>query len=223
MRELLENNLLLGSWLLMVICSLIILVYDIRTNNRQIASIMKAVWFMTVLYSGPLGLWIYSVSGRKQISRDSIWRKGLRSVAHCYSGCGAGEITGVSIAVGLFSLGNTAIAIITFIFAYIFGYGMTLGPLLQNGVKLKQALLDTFYTDTATIAVMEVTAISVDLWLAASAKIHEPLFWSSLIMSLTIGLLAAYPVNVLLVYFGVKEGMGDPRQNSSFSHQYINH
>jgi hypothetical protein len=39
----------------------------------------------------------------------------------------------------------------------------------------------------------------------------NPLFWSSLIFSLTMGLIAAYPVNILLVYFGVKKGMHSPK------------
>jgi hypothetical protein len=182
---------------------------------------MKMVWFMTVLYSGPLGLWLYYISGRKQIKNNSIWRKGVRSVAHCYSGCGAGEVTGVLIAAGLLSTSNTTIAIVTFILAYIFGYGMTFGPMVQAGVPVKHALIETFYSDTATIAVMELTAISLDLWLAATSTIGHLLFWGSLVFSLSIGLLAAYPVNVLLVYFGVKEGMGDPRDTSgSHSHAH---
>lgn len=219
-REILSSGWILGSWLVLVIISLVWLMRDMRTSNPHIMSIMKAVWFMTVLYSGPIGLWLYYISGRKQIQHDSVWRKGVRSVAHCYSGCGAGEIIGVFVAAGLLTMGNTAIAIITFIFAYLFGYGMTLGPLLQAGMPLKKALIDTFYADTLTIAVMEITAIAIDLWLAASAKIHEPLFWGSLILSLTVGLAVAYPVNVLLVHFGVKEGMGDPRDTSSHAHQH---
>jgi hypothetical protein len=219
--KVLSNIQLLGFWLFLVIISLIVLLRDLRKHNRHIDSLMKAVWFMTVLYSGPVGLWLYYVSGRKQIRRDSIWRKGVRSVAHCYSGCGAGEVTGVFIAAGLLSLGNTAIAIITFCFAYVFGYGMTFGPLVQAGVPVKRALIDTFYSDTLTIAVMEVTAISLDLWLARSATMDQPLFWGSLVFSLSIGLLAAYPVNVLLVYSGVKGGMGDPRDtNSHHSHAH---
>jgi hypothetical protein len=64
-----------------------VLVRYLRHNNHQIGSIMKLVWFMIVLYSGLLGLMIYFNSGRRQISRDSLWRKGFLSVAHCYSGC----------------------------------------------------------------------------------------------------------------------------------------
>ncbi|MGD8642156.1 MAG: DUF4396 domain-containing protein [Gammaproteobacteria bacterium] len=220
-RAILGNEWVLTVWLAIMAVCVVILVRDFRTSNSHIDSLMKAVWFMTVVYSGPVGLWLYYVSGRKQIKQDTIWRKGVRSVAHCYSGCGAGEITGVFIAAGLLALGNTGIAIITFSLAYIFGYGMTFGPLVQAGVPVKRALLDTFYSDTLTIAVMEITAISLDIWLAARATMDQPLFWGSLILSLSIGLLAAYPVNVLLVYFGVKEGMGDPRDTSgSHSHAH---
>lgn len=219
-RAIIGNTWVLGAWLGVVLIALAVLLRDFRRHNPHIDSLMKAVWFMTVLYSGPAGLWLYYVSGRKQIKRDSLWRKGVRSVAHCYSGCGAGEVTGVLIAAGLLALGNMATAIITFAFAYVFGYGMTFGPLVQAGVPVRRALLDTFYSDTLTIAVMEVTAISLDLWLAARAGMHEPLFWGSLILSLSIGLLAAYPVNVLLVYLGVKEGMGDPRDTEGHKHAH---
>ena len=210
----------LTGWLVLITISIVLLVRDLRTSNTHIDSLMQAVWFMTVLYSGPVGLWLYYSSGRKQIKTDSIWRKGVRSVAHCYSGCGAGEITGIFIAAGLLAMSNMSVAFVTFAFAYVFGYGMTLGPLLQAGVSLKQALIDTFYADTLTIAVMEVTAISLDLWLAAGATMSEPLFWNSLILSLSIGVVAAYPVNVLLVHFGVKEGMGDPRDTTAGSHHH---
>lgn len=46
-------------------------------------------------------------------------------------------------------------------------------------MPIKRALIDTFYFDTPTIAVMEVTAISLDIWLAADATMAGPLFWGS--------------------------------------------
>lgn len=206
---------LLGVWLGLALLSCAWLLYDLRQHNRQIAPLMQTVWLLSVLYSGLLGLLMYFVAGRRQIRRDSLWRKGLRSVAHCYAGCGAGEITGVFIAAGLFAMGNLGIGLITFGLAYVFGYALTVGPMLQNGVALRPAMRDAFYSDTATITVMEVTAISLDLWLGASSSLHQIVFWNSLFLSLSVGLIAAYPVNVLLVHYGVKSGMMDPRASHS--------
>ncbi len=172
---------------------------------------MQWVWILTVLYSGLIGLAIYYYSGRKQIVHDSLPRRGFRSVAHCYSGCGAGEITGVFITAGLLSLGNLWVALVSFTLAYVAGYAMTAGPLIQEGVAVKQALKDAFYSETASIAVMEIVAIGADLYLAGDAGMGETLFWSSLVVSLTLGLAAAYPVNLLLIRFGVKEGMHSPK------------
>lgn len=212
LNGMLSNGSALTAWLALVLLCCALLIRDFARHNAHIGSLMKAVWFLTVLYSGPLGLAIYFYAGRGQIRRDSLWRKGFRSVAHCYSGCGAGEITGVFIGAGILALGNWPTALMTFAFAYLFGYAMTIGPLMQDGVPFKQALIDTFYAETATIAVMEITAISLDLWLAANAAMTEVLFWTSLIVSLTAGLLVAYPVNVILIRLGVKDAMANPRK-----------
>ena len=59
---------------------------------------------------------------------------------------------------------------------------------------------------------MEIVAIGVDVYLAGEATMGDPVFWASLIVSLTLGLLVAYPLNLGLIHFGVKEGMGNPAQ-----------
>lgn len=40
----------------------------------------------------------------------------------------------------------------------------------------------------------------------------ESLFWSSLVVALTMGLIAAYPVNVVLIRLGVKKGLLSPKE-----------
>jgi hypothetical protein len=210
LERILTNPAFLLVWGVLVLGSLSVLVWDLRTNNPMLGSLMKYVWGFTVLYSGPIGLGVYWYSGRSQITHDSLWRRGFRSVSHCYSGCGAGEITGVVIAVGLLTLGNVPTALLTFTLAYVAGYAMTAGPLLQEGVGFREAMADAFYSETASIAVMEVVAISTDLWLAGEATMGDTLFWSALVFSLSMGLIAAYPVNVLLIKWGVKEGMANP-------------
>ncbi len=198
-------------WAVTMVISLVIVVRDLNVNNSHLMSLMKVVWALTVVYSGPLGLLVYWTTGRKEISTDSMWRRGFRSVAHCYSGCGLGEILGVTISVGLLAAGNVTLAIITFSLAYIFGIILTVGPMMQEGVPFGTAMKDAIIAETPSITVMEVVAIGADLYLAGDATMGEPLFWSSLITSLTLGLFAAYPVNVALIRFGVKEGMMDPR------------
>jgi hypothetical protein len=99
-RGFMSNDRLLLLWAVPALVSCATLILDLRRNNAHLGSVMKAVWLLTVLYSGPLGLLIYYYSGRSQIPSDSLWRKGFRSVARCYSGCGAGEITGVFLAAG---------------------------------------------------------------------------------------------------------------------------
>ena len=210
LQQFLTTPVVLGVWSVLVALSLGVLVRDLRANNEALGSLMKYVWGFTVLYSGPIGLAGYWYSGRTQISHDSLWRRGFRSVSHCYSGCGAGEITGVVIALGLLSLGNLYVALATFALAYVFGYAMTMGPLMQEGVPLKEAFVDAFYSETASIAVMEIVAIGTDLWLAGEATMGDVLFWAALVFSLSIGLLAAYPVNVFLISRDVKEGMMNP-------------
>ena len=212
MLALLSNPLTLVAWAVIAGLCVAVLVRDLRGSNRGMMPVMKLVWTLTVAYSGPVGLAGYYWAGRRQIPEDTLARRGFRSVAHCYSGCGAGEIVGVMIAAGLLSLGNWWIAGITFALAYVAGYALSAVPLVQGGEALGTALWDALVSETASISVMEVTALAVDLWLSASASFSDPLFWSSLIISLSAGLAAAYPVNVILVRTGIKEGMHDPRQ-----------
>lgn len=213
-QSVLTNPMIVGVWIVFVIASLSILVWDLRTNNDGTMSLMEFVWGFTVLYSGPIGLAVYWYSGRSQIAHDSLWRRGFRSVSHCYSGCGAGEIVGVFIAAGLLSLGNLLVAAVTFALAYVAGFALTMGPLLQEGEGFSTAVKDALYSETASITVMEIAAVGTDLWLASEAHFTDLLFWSSLVLSLSIGLLVAYPVNVLLIHWGVKGGMQDPTQRA---------
>ena len=211
----LSDPLIVGTWAALVFVSVAVFWWDIRSNNQPLPSMMKAVWTFVILYSGPFGLGVYWYSGRTQISRDSLWRRGFRSTSHCYSGCGAGEVVGVTLAQGVLALAVGWVAAVTFGFAYLFGYALTIGPLMQDGVEFKEAMWDAFLSETPSITIMEISAIGTDLLLAADAHMGDLLFWSALAFSLSIGFLVAWPVNVALVKFGVKEGMSNPAEMGS--------
>lgn len=205
----------LSVWLVLVAASVVWVIYDLNNKNSHIASIMKLVWVLTVLYSGPVGVLIYCYSGRQQIATDNLSRKGFRSVAHCYSGCGIGEILGIILTVGIFALSIGWSVAITFALAYIFGFALNLGPMMQAGTPFLEAFKGAFFAETISITVMEAVAISVDLYLGGSATMGDALFWSSLFISLSLGLFAAWPANLLLIHFGLKGGMADPRDTEA--------
>lgn len=200
---------LVVGWGLLSLASVAILQYDLRTNNPQLPGFMKLVWTLTVLYSAVLGLAVYWYSGRAQIPEDTFERRGMRSTAHCYSGCGVGEALGVTIAAALL-LETIGVAALTFSLAYVFGVAFTVGPLLQDGFGLREAFADAIYSETGSIVAMETVAIGADIYLAGEATMADPVFWAALAVSLSLGFLAAYPVNLGLLHLGVKEGMSDP-------------
>jgi uncharacterized membrane protein YesL len=137
----------------------------------------------------------------------------LPPTAHCYSGCGVGEVLGFALLAGLLALQSTLlVAAGTFALAYLFGYALTVGPLMQEGVGFGEAMLDALYSETPSITIMEIAAIGTDLLIASQAHISDLLFWGALAFSLSVGFVFAFPVNAVLVHFGVKEGMKNPAE-----------
>jgi hypothetical protein len=212
LQPILSDPAVMAAWVVIVVASVGVLWWDLRRNSEALPSLMKGVWTLVALYSGPFGLALYWYAGRTGISHDSLWRRGVRSTAHCYSGCGAGEVVGITLAQGILALAVGWVAAITFGFAYLFGFALTVGPLMQEGVAFREALLDAFYSETPSITIMEIVAIGADLLLASEAHMGQPLFWMALALSLSLGFLAALPVNLLLVHQGVKEGMKNPAE-----------
>jgi hypothetical protein len=192
---------------------LAVLVWDLHTSNAEMVSLMKFVWGLTTLFSGPIAFSVYWYSGRSQISHDSFWRGGWRSTAHCFSGCGIGEVVGIVLfSTVLAFTGTIGLAIGTFVLAYLGGIVLNVGPLLREGVGFREAIMDTFYSEIASITVMEIAAIGTDLLIAGDAGITELLFWTGMVLSLTVGFLVSFPMNVVLVSRGIKGGMQDPTE-----------
>jgi hypothetical protein len=114
---------------------------------------------------------------------------------------------------GLLAVGSTpAVTAGTFAPAYTFGYALTVGPLMQEGVGFGEAMLDALYSETPSITVMEVAVIGTDLLIAGGAHVTDLLFWGALAFSLSVGFVVAFPVDTVLVHLGVKEGMKTPAE-----------
>ena len=202
----------LGIWAALNLVSLGVLWWDIRERNENLPSTMKLVWTLVVAYFGSVGLAVYWYAGRTQMDEDSLWKQGFRSTSHCYSGCGMGEVIDITAATIIPSFSTLRVTVVTFALAYLFGVGLTVAPLMQEGVGFGEAAKDALWSETPSITVMEIVAIGTDLLLAGGAGWRTPLFWTALFFSLAIGFVAAYPVNALLIASGVKEGRATPRR-----------
>ncbi len=133
----------------------------------------------------------------------SVDRLALSATIHCLTGCGIGEVLGLVIAtqLGWHDVASIGLAVVL---AFVFGYGLTLQPLLSSGIALRAALGLAFAADTFSITVMEVVDNAIMLLIpgAMDAGITSLLFWGSLALSLAVAGVAAYPVNRWLISRG---------------------
>ena len=85
--------------------------------------------------------------------------------------------------------------LLAIVLAFVFGYGLTIQPLVRGGLGLRAALGLAFAGDTVSITVMEVTdsAVVIAVPGAMSAGLTDPLFWGSLVLSLAIAFVIALP------------------------------
>lgn len=134
----------------------------------------------------------------------NLKRISLVATIHCLIGCSIGEILGMFLAT-YFGLSNPLTIGLAIVLAFIFGYSLTLVPLLKH-LSFKKALSTAFISDTASITVMEIVDNGTIILIpgALHAHIDEPLFWISLALSLTVAFFFALPVN----YFLIKRGKG---------------
>lgn len=131
-------------------------------------------------------------------------RLAVQATVHCLTGCGIGEVLGLAggTAVGL---GNAATLVLGIVLAYVFGYGLTLVPLVRAGMPLLRASGITFAAETLSITTMEIVDNIVVLAIpgAMDAGLVDLLFWASLGISLAFAFVAAFPVNRWLIARGL--------------------
>src|SRR5437660_10356176 len=87
--------------------------------------------------------------------RPSLNRLAFSATTHCLTGCAIGEVLGMVIATAL-GWGNTASIAISVVLAFIFGYSLTLGPVLRANVPIRRAAGLTLASDTLSITTMEI-------------------------------------------------------------------
>jgi hypothetical protein len=139
---------------------------------------------------------------RPEVGRG-LDRLAVSATVHCLTGCSIGEVLGMILGTTL-RWGDVLTVAISIALAFVFGYTLTLRPLLRAKLPLVSALRLALASDTLSIAVMEIidNAVMVLVPGAMDAPIHHPRFWGTLVFSLVVAGIAAYPVNRWLIARG---------------------
>ncbi|MGW5647297.1 DUF4396 domain-containing protein [Saccharopolyspora sp. NPDC003752] len=139
----------------------------------------------------------------RRLTGRALTRSAISATLHCLTGCAIGEVLGMVIGTAL-GLSNVATILLAVALAFVFGYGLTIMPVLRSGLAFGAALGVALASDTLSIAVMEIVdnLIVVVIPGAMDAGLTSPLFWGSLAVSLAIAFVLTVPVNRVLIARG---------------------
>jgi hypothetical protein len=134
---------------------------------------------------------------------DSPTRSAIQATLHCLTGCAIGEILGMVLSAAL-AFGDALSIAVSVLLAFVFGYALTLRPVIAAGVPVRRALRLAVASDTASIATMEVVDNGFILLVpgAIAAGLADGLFWWSLLLSLVIAFVLTVPLNRWLIVRG---------------------
>ncbi len=132
-----------------------------------------------------------------------LTRLAISATLHCLTGCAIGEVLGLTLATW-WGWGDASSIALAVTLAFIFGYALTISPLLRAGLSPRQAISLAFAADTLSILTMEIIDNAVMLMVpgAMDAGLASLLFWGSLASSLVVAFAVTVPVNRALITRG---------------------
>ena len=143
------------------------------------------------------------MSHQHAAAHPSLNRVAFSATVHCLTGCAIGEVLGMIIgtALGWSNVQTIAAAVVL---AFVFGYALTMVPLLRAGLAFGAAMPLALASDTISIAIMEIVDNAIILLIpgAMDAGLDDVRFWGSLAIALLIAGACAYPVNRWLIARG---------------------
>jgi hypothetical protein len=136
-------------------------------------------------------------------TKPTLNRTAISATVHCLTGCAIGEVLGLVLSTW-WGWSNTGNVVLSVGLAFVFGYSLTVLPLLRGGLTLRRSLTLAVASDTLSIATMELldTLTLLTVPGTMNAGLGDPLFWGSLGAALLIAFWAAFPVNRALIAHG---------------------
>jgi hypothetical protein len=133
----------------------------------------------------------------------ALTRLAVSATLHCLTGCAIGEVLGLVLATwwGWSDAPSIALAVVL---AFLFGYLLTVWPVLRSGLSFRSAVKIALAADTLSILTMEIVDNAIILAIpgAMDAGLASPLFWGSLAVALAIAFVVTVPVNRALIARG---------------------
>jgi hypothetical protein len=140
---------------------------------------------------------------RHRPAGSELTRTAVSATLHCLTGCAIGEVLGMALATwwGWSDGASIALAVVL---AFVFGYALTVAPVLRSGLTLRAAVRVALAADTLSILTMEVVDNAVLLAVpgAMDAGLGSFLFWGSLAFALAVAFVVTVPVNRALIARG---------------------
>lgn len=190
-------------------------------GRRQAMAIMNAVWPLTLLYAGPLGLPFYLRLGRAGAKgADVHGERPMREAAflgstHCGAGCALGDFIGdwIAFAAGFSLIGSEFAGrlALSFALAYLFGIAFqyfAVAPM--RGLSLRDGLVAAIKIDTLSLLAYQVGMFAVMIARMEVLPELQPTdlaYWLWMQAAMIVGFVTTYPVNWFLIRHGVKERM----------------
>lgn len=223
------TSIAIGSIVLALVCSLVILIDIVRHPQKM--SIMNIVWPVTALYAGPLAILTYNFIGRRkdenslhsnatpslQKKQKPFWQSVLVGSLHCGSGCTLGDLIVANALLFIpFTLFGSKLYgewTIDFVLAFLIGiifqyYAIKPMRKLSSGKAIIAALkADTLSLTFWQIGMYGWMAIADFLIFKQVLNASMMIFWLMMQIAMLFGLLTAYPVNWWLIKKGIKEQM----------------
>jgi hypothetical protein len=135
-----------------------------------------------------------AVTGRE------LTKSAISATVHCLTGCAIGEVLGMIIGTAV-GMSDVATIILSIVLAFLFGYALTIHPVLAAGIPFAGAIKVALAADTLSIVTMEIidNTVLVAVPGAMAAGLDSLLFWGSLAFSLAVAFVVTVPVNRWLI------------------------
>jgi hypothetical protein len=215
-------------WFILTGLSVLYVAWDAFTRNPEL-TVMKYGWVLVTLYAGPVAAALYVLSCQEpapdqhEAFIEPLWKQALGSTIHCV----AGDATGIILAAAVTAaLGLPMWLDLTVEYLFGFGFGLLIFQALfmrdmlggSYARALERSLLPEWLSMNAVMAGMVpvmVVLMSRDMRAMEATSIR---FWGVMSLATIVGATIAYPVNVWLVAFGLKHGMGSVRVLAAGGH-----